>query len=68
MKPENTIIAPTNLVTPAQFERMSGMTIASQNSKRTRGAWRQGREFIKDPDGKVMVDWKKVEDWHRNGN
>jgi len=64
-KLERLLVAPSNLVTPKLFETMSGITLASQVSKRTRGVWRQGREIVKDPDGKVMVDWRKVEEWHR---
>lgn len=45
------------------YARMTGISEAAIKNKRIEGVWREGIEWIKAPDGNIMIDWRAVDQW-----
>lgn len=50
-------------VTPAKFEELTGYTVKAVERKVESGAWREGREFRRAADGRILVDLEGYEKW-----
>lgn len=50
-------------IRPTKYAEISGITEVAQRSKRHKGVWLEGREYIIAPDGRPMVDWRAVDNW-----
>lgn len=46
-----------------RFEELTGYTEKAVRAKMARGDWLQGREYVKAPDGHIMVDLEGYERW-----
>lgn len=40
-----------------------GYTRDAFDKKRSRGIWLEGKHWRKAPDGKIMINWRAIEDW-----
>lgn len=56
-------VMPPRYVRPVAFERMTGITPKAVERKCQSGAWIEGQEYIKGPDGLIYVDLKGYERW-----
>jgi hypothetical protein len=52
-----------NWVTIGKFEELTGYTEAATRSKIARGDWREGKEWKKAPDGRVLMSMQGYEQW-----
>jgi len=56
-------------VMPARFvklplaERATGYTVAAMETKIARGVWLHGYEYVRAPDGAILIDLKGYETW-----
>lgn len=48
------------------FEELTGYTVKSVERKIETGAWREGREYRRAPDGRILVDLEGYERWVEN--
>ena len=48
-----------------KFEQISGYTKRSVEAKILRGVWIEGREYVRAPDGRVLVDVDGYQKWAR---
>ena len=53
----------SRFVRPAKFEEATGYTVKAIEVKIARGVWLEGHEFIRAPDGNVLVDMEGYEAW-----
>ena len=44
---------------------LTGRTVKSIQRKRQRGVWLEGYEWVRDPDGGVMIDMEGVQRWEQ---
>lgn len=51
----NTPVGPAKYVKPAVYERMSGYTVEAIHTKIKRGYWLEGHEYIRAPDGNILI-------------
>lgn len=58
-----TAIAPARLVTLSLFETVTGYSEKAVRRKIEEGVWLQGHEFIKAPDGRILVDMEGYQRW-----
>jgi len=54
-------------VTIEKFHDLTGYTAMATRSKIARGDWMQDREYIKAPDGRILMDLKGYETWATSG-
>lgn len=54
-------------VTIPKFAELSGYTPDAVRSKIRDGIWKPGREFIKAPDGRVLIDTEGFSVWVETG-
>lgn len=57
---------PVRHVKLSKFEELTGYTANSVHQKIKTGAWAEGREYIKAPDGRVLVDLERYDEWARS--
>ena len=50
-------------VTLKRFEQMTGYTEKAARAKMTRGDWLRDREYVKAPDGHILMDLEAYERW-----
>lgn len=50
-------------VTVKKFAEQSGYSINAINCKIDKGIWLEGKEWIKAPDGRRLIDLKEFEKW-----
>lgn len=50
-------------VRPAKFEELTGFTKKAVERKVQSGAWREGKEYRRAPDGNILVDLDGYERW-----
>lgn len=50
-------------VTLKRFEELTGYSEDATRTKMRRGVWLQDREFVKAPDGHVLMDLEAYERW-----
>ncbi|AXY83348.1 hypothetical protein [Acidovorax phage ACPWH] len=50
------------------FCQDTGYTEKAVRHKMTDGTWVEGREFVKAPDGRLMVDTDKFDEWARSAD
>ena len=50
-------------VTLKRFEELTGYSEQATRTKMRRGVWLQDREFVKAPDGHVLMDLEGYERW-----
>ncbi len=50
-------------VRPAKFEEATGYTPKAVEVKIARSVWLEGYEFIRAPDGNILVDMQGYETW-----
>lgn len=48
------------------LESMNGYTADARNKKRKNGVWLEGIHWVKAPDGNILYDWQKIDDWAVN--
>lgn len=53
----------TRYVKPAKFEQMTGYTVKAVLRKIESHVWQEGREFVRAPDGHILVDLEGYEAW-----
>ena len=53
---ERAAVAPARFVRPAKFEAITGYTVEAIQTKIKRGVWLEGREFVRAPDGNILLD------------
>jgi hypothetical protein len=58
-------LSPARLVTLSLFETVSGYSEKAVRRKIEDGVWLQGHEFIKAPDGRILVDMEGYHRWAR---
>jgi len=46
-----------------KFEELTGYTVKAVEGKIETGTWREGCEYRRAPDGRVLVDLQGVEKW-----
>jgi hypothetical protein len=49
-------VAPARFVRPHRFEAITGYTVEAIQTKIKRGVWLEGREFVRAPDGNILLD------------
>ena len=54
---------PVRYVKPEKFEELTGYTVKAIEGKIANHVWRQGHEYRKAPDGRILVDIEGYEDW-----
>ena len=58
-------VAPAAIVTLALFESVTGYTEKAVRRKIEDGVWLERREFIRAPDGRILVDMEGYYAWAR---
>ena len=66
--PPPVYLAPDRFVTVNVYAAISGRTPNSIRMKIRDGKWLDRREFIKDPDGTVLIDREGVQRWILRGS
>lgn len=61
--PPPVYLAPDRFVTVRVYATITGRTENSMRMKMRDGKWLEGREYIKDPDGTVLIDREGVQRW-----
>jgi hypothetical protein len=56
-------VAPARFVTIPLAASITGLTASAIRTKIARGVWVEGREYVRAPDGHVMVDMRGYERW-----
>lgn len=56
-------IVPERYVLPKLFELLTGYTPKAVERKIQDGVWREGREFKRAPDGRILVDREGFRRW-----
>lgn len=56
-------IMPAAWVKPKLIPPLFGLTIEAANTNRKRGVWLQGVHWKHDPQGNVVYNWRKIEEW-----
>jgi len=54
---------PVRFVTAKLFEQLTGYTEKAVEHKRAEGVWREGREYRRAPDGRILIDLEGFEAW-----
>ena len=49
-------VAPARFIRPAKFEAITGYTVEAIQTKIKRGVWLESREFVRAPDGNILLD------------
>lgn len=57
----------TRYVLPPKFEQLTGYTKQAVKRKVQSGAWREGHEYRRAPDGHIIVDLQGYEKWVEKG-
>ena len=60
------VLLPARYVRIHLFEALTGYSAKAVERKIASGAWMEGREFKKAPDGHVLIDMKGYERWVEN--
>ncbi len=50
-------------VLPKKFEQLTGYTEKAVARKRESGAWQEGKEYRKAPDGHIVIDMEGYAKW-----
>lgn len=50
-------------VKPRKYEEASGYTVEAIETKIKRGVWLEGHEYIRAPDGNILISIEGVELW-----
>lgn len=66
ISPTSIALAPARYVRTHVFEAITGYSAKAVERKIATGAWTEGREYRKAPDGHVLVDMKGYEQWVEN--
>jgi len=56
-------VTPSRFVTVGLASIVTGLTQPAIRTKISRGVWLEGREYVRAPDGHVMIDIKGYEQW-----
>ncbi len=56
-------VAPSRFVTIPRAAAITGLTASAMRTKIARGVWVEGREYVRAPDGHVMIDMRGYERW-----
>lgn len=59
----DSVLVPVRYVRLPVFERITGYTEKAVRRKIEEGAWIEGREFRRAPDGHILVDIEGYERW-----
>lgn len=50
-------------IRPEKFEELTGITAKAVERKAQSGAWLHGHEYVRAPDGRILVDLEGYERW-----
>jgi hypothetical protein len=56
-------VAPARYVKPKVFHAITGYTEEAQHTKIKRGVWLEGKEYIRAPDGNILIDMEGFYRW-----
>ncbi len=56
-------LAPSRYITIALAAAITGFSPGAIRTKIARGVWIEGREYLRAPDGHVMIDLRGYEKW-----
>jgi hypothetical protein len=59
-------LKPTRYVKLPRFEALTGYTEKAVRRKIEKGIWRERREFMRAPDGHILIDLMGFETWVEN--
>jgi hypothetical protein len=54
---------PARYVLPIKFEELTGYTVKAVERKIESDVWREGREYRKAPDGRILIDLEGYYKW-----
>lgn len=54
-------------IKPSAYAKMTDYTVDAIDSKRRNGVWLEGKQWIKAPDGKILVNWRECDKWIEQG-
>lgn len=54
---------PVRYVLPVVFEQLTGYTVKAVERKIEDQVWREGKEYRRAPDGRILVDLEGFEKW-----
>lgn len=66
--PPPVYLAPDRYVTVAIYAAITGRSENAIRMKMKDGKWLAGREYVKDPDGTVLIDREGVQRWVLRGS
>jgi hypothetical protein len=58
-------VRPVRYVQLRKFEEMTGYTPAAVKMKMLRNDWTEGDQFMRAPDGRILIDLEGYEKWVR---
>lgn len=61
------VLTPVRYVTIKRAAEMTGYSQAAIRHKIERGDWREGKEYVRAPDGRILVNLKGYEAWAAGG-
>jgi len=68
LPPPPAVPVPNRYVTVAVYAAISGLSQNAIRCKIKAGTWLEGREYIRAPDGHVMIDREGVQRWMTRGS
>lgn len=57
------MVGPARFMTVDAFSAISGYTGAAIRSKKAEGIWREGKEYVIAPDGRILIDVEGYNKW-----
>lgn len=57
------MVGPARFMTIDAFAAISGYTSSAIRSKKAEGIWREGKEYVIAPDGRILVDVEGYNKW-----
>lgn len=57
------LVGPARFMTIDAFAAISGYTSSAIRSKKAEGIWREGKEYVIAPDGRILVDVEGYNKW-----
>lgn len=68
-QPNAVLVTPmVGYVRPEVFEAISGYTVKAIERKRESGVWTEGNEWVRAPDGNILISIEGYNSWARSGS